>query len=70
MQILGISTLGRGAAVALLDSHSVRFAVEEEKLNRLQDFPDVPRLAFERCLKDMQLERSSLRSVALATRSW
>jgi carbamoyltransferase len=69
MQILGISTLGRGAAVALLDSHSVRFAVEEEKLNRLQDFPDVPRLAFERCLKDMQLERSSLRSVALATRS-
>src|ERR1700674_691162 len=68
MRILGISTLGRGSAVALVDDHSVQFAVEEEKLNRLQDFPDVPRLALERCLKDMRLELSGLRSIALAIR--
>jgi len=68
MRILGISTLGRGSAVALVDDHSVQFAVEEEKLNRLQDFPDVPRLALERCLKDMRVELSGLRSIALAIR--
>jgi carbamoyltransferase len=69
MQILGISTLGRGSAVALLNGDSVQFAVEEEKLNRLQDFPDVPRLALARCLKDMHVDLSSLRGIALATRS-
>lgn len=68
MKILGISTLGRGSAVALFDKHSVEYAVEEEKLNRLQDFPDVPRLALERCFKDMRIELSDLRAVALAIR--
>jgi carbamoyltransferase len=68
MQILGISTLGRGSAVALLDGHDVQFAVEEEKLNRLQDSPDVPRMALDRCFKDMHIDLSALRSVALAVR--
>lgn len=68
MQILGISTLGRGSAVALLDDHVVQFAVEEEKLNRLQYFPDVPRMALDRCFKDLHVDLSALRSIALAVR--
>jgi carbamoyltransferase len=68
LRILGISTLGRSSAAALLDEHSVLFAVEEEKLNRLQDFPDVPRLAVERALADSKLELSALRGIALAVR--
>src|SRR5271167_2742991 len=68
LRILGISTLGRGSAAALLDEDSVLFAVEEEKLNRLQDFPDVPRLAVERALSDSKLELSALRGIALAVR--
>lgn len=69
MQILGISTLGRCSAVVLLDDRHVQFAVEEEKLNRLQYFPDVPRLALDRCFKDMHIDLSTLRSVALAVRT-
>jgi carbamoyltransferase len=68
MHILGISTLGRSSAVALIDDHSVLFAIEEEKLSR-QDSPDVPRLALERCLHERRLKLSDLRSIALAERS-
>ncbi len=56
MRILGISTLGRGSAVALLDETSVLFAIEEEKLNRLEDTLEIPRLALARCLKENQLQ--------------
>jgi carbamoyltransferase len=68
MNFLGISTLGRGSAVALLDNSSVLFAIEEEKLNRLQDSLDVPRLALERCLVENHLQLSACRSVAVAQR--
>ena len=66
MHILGISTLGRGSAVALLDGSSVLFAIEEEKLNRLQDSLDVPRLALERCLEENRLQLSDCRAIAVA----
>src|SRR5215472_14667409 len=66
MHILGISTLGRGSAVALLDGSSVLFAIEEEKLNRLQDSLDVPRLALERCLQENRLQLSDCRAIAVA----
>ena len=66
MHILGISTLGRGSAVALLDGSSVVFAIEEEKLNRLQDSLDVPRLALERCLQENRLQLSDCRAIAVA----
>src|SRR5271167_3854881 len=68
MHILGISTLGRSSAVALIDEHSVLFAIEEEKLSR-QDSPDVLRLALERCLHENQLKISDCRAIALAERS-
>jgi carbamoyltransferase len=68
MHILGISTLGRSSAVALIDDHSVLFAIEEEKLSR-QESPDVPRLALERCLHETQLKLSDCRAIALAERS-
>jgi carbamoyltransferase len=68
MRILGISTLGRGSAVALLDESAVLFAIEEEKLNRLQDSLDIPRLALERCLSENCLQLSDCRAIAVATR--
>ena len=68
MHILGISSLGRSSAVALIDEHSVLFAIEEEKLSR-QEAPDVPRLALERCLHENQLKLSECRAIALAERS-
>jgi carbamoyltransferase len=68
MHILGISTLGRSSAVALIDEHSVLFAIEEEKLSR-QDSPDVPRLALERCLHENHLKISDCRAIAISERS-
>jgi carbamoyltransferase len=68
MHILGISTLGRGSAVALLDETSVLFAIEEEKLNRLEDTLEIPRLALARCLKENQLQLSDCRAIAVAER--
>ena len=69
MRILGISTIGRGSAVALLDEKSILFAIEEEKLNRLQDALEIPRLALERCLHENQLKPADCRAIALADRS-
>jgi carbamoyltransferase len=68
MHILGISTLGRGSAVALLNETSVLFAIEEEKLNRLEDTLEIPRLALARCLKENQLQLSDCRAIAVAER--
>jgi carbamoyltransferase len=68
MHILGISTLGRSTAVALIDEHAVLFAIEEEKLSR-QESPDIPRLALERCLHENHLKLSDCRAIALAERS-
>ena len=68
MRILGISTFGRGSAVALLDESSVLFAIEEEKLNRLQDSLDLPRLALERCFRENHLQLSDCCAIAVASR--
>ena len=68
MRILGISTIGRGSAVALLDEKSILFAIEEEKLNRLQDALEIPRLALARCLHENQLKPADCRAIALADR--
>ncbi len=69
MRILGISTIGRGSAVALLDEKSILFAIEEEKLNRQQDALEIPRLALARCLHENQLKLADCRAIALADRS-
>jgi len=69
MRILGISTIGRGSAVTLLDDKSILFAIEEEKLNRLQDSLEIPRLALARCLHENQLKLADCRAIALADRS-
>jgi len=69
MRILGISTIGRGSAVTLLDEKSILFAIEEEKLNRLQDSLEIPRLALARCLHENQLKLADCRAIALADRS-
>jgi carbamoyltransferase len=69
MRILGISTIGRGSAVALLDEKSILFAIEEEKLNRQQDALEIPRLALARCLHENQLKLADCRTIALADRS-
>ena len=68
MHILGISTLGRSSAVALIDDHSVLFAIEEDKLSR-QESPDIPRLALERCLHENNLKISDCRAIALSERT-
>jgi len=69
MHILGISTVGRGSAVVLLDESSILFAIEEEKLNRLQDSLDIPRLALARCLEENRLQLSDCRAIAVAART-
>ncbi len=68
MYILGISTLGRSSAVALLNDRGVLFAIEEEKLTRLQDSTEVPRLALDRCLFENHLKLSEIRAIGLADR--
>jgi carbamoyltransferase len=69
MYILGISTLGRSSAVALLNERGAIFAIEEEKLNRLQELSEVPRLALDRCFLDNHLKLSELRGIGLAERA-
>jgi carbamoyltransferase len=69
MNILGISTPGHDASVALLDAESVRFAIEEEKLSRLQQPSHIPRLALQRCLDENHFKLSDCRAIALAERS-
>jgi carbamoyltransferase len=69
MNILGISTPGHDASVALLDGDTVRFALEEEKLTRLQETSHVPRLALQRCLEENHLKLSDCRAIALAEAS-
>lgn len=68
MFVLGISTLGRSSAVALLNDRGVLFAIEEEKLTRLQDSTEVPRLALDRCLLENHLTLSEIRAIGLADR--
>jgi carbamoyltransferase len=69
MNILGISTPGHDASVALFDAESVQSALEEEKLSRLRQPSHVPRLALQRCLQENHLKLSDCRSIALAERS-
>lgn len=69
MRLLGISTLGHSAAVALIDEHHVLFAIEEEKLSRLRDTSEIPRLALDRCLHENRIELSDCRAIALAERT-
>jgi carbamoyltransferase len=66
MDFLGISSLGHGSAVALLNDRGVLFAIEEEKLNRFQDAIEVPKLALDRCLLENQLKLTDIRAVGLA----
>src|SRR3974377_1508621 len=68
MRILGVSTLGHSTAVALVDEQNVLFAIEEEKLTRLQDTSEIPRLALDRCLHENRLKLSDCRAIALAER--
>jgi carbamoyltransferase len=67
MYILGISTLGRSTAVALIDRQSVLFAMEEEKLSR-NESSEIPRLALERCLHENHVKLTDCRAVAIAER--
>lgn len=67
--ILGISSLGRSSAVTLLQGDSVAFAIEEEKLNPLQDSAEVPRLALDRALLDSRLKLADLRAIGLSARN-
>lgn len=69
MNFLGISSLGHSSAVALLNEQGFVFAIEEEKLNRLHDSSDVPKLALDRCLLENHLKLSDCRAVGLADRS-
>jgi carbamoyltransferase len=69
MNYLGISSLGHGSAVTLLNEQGILFAIEEEKLNRFQDSTDVPRLALDRSLLESHLKLSECRAAGLADRT-
>ena len=60
--------MGRGSAVALFSDRSVQFAIEEEKLNRLEDTLEIPRLALARGLKENQLQLSDCSAIGVAER--
>src|SRR5579859_3956185 len=66
MHILGLSKLSRDSAAALFDDHSILAALEEAKLNRLQEPGYVPRLAISRLLEQFHLEPAKLSAVAVA----
>jgi carbamoyltransferase len=69
MNFLGISSLGHSSAVALLNDQGVVFAIEEEKLNRLHDPTEIPRLALDRCFLENHLKLSDCRALGLADRT-
>ncbi|HJZ64152.1 MAG TPA: carbamoyltransferase C-terminal domain-containing protein [Candidatus Acidoferrum sp.] len=66
MHILGLSKLSRDSAVALFDKHSILSALEEAKLNRLQEPGYVPRLVISRFLEHFRLEPAKLSAIAVA----
>jgi carbamoyltransferase len=66
MLVLGVSSLDRNSAVALLDGTATRAAIEEEKLNRSLGVDNVPRLAMARCLEQVGARTSDLTLAALA----
>jgi carbamoyltransferase len=66
MLVLGVASLDRNSAVALLDGTATRAAIEEEKLNRSLGVDNVPRLAMARCLEQVGARTSDLTLAALA----
>ena len=68
MNILGISTPGPNAAVALCNNHGVVAAIEEEKLTRLNDSQALPQIALQRVLAAHDLRLNDVDSIALAVR--
>jgi carbamoyltransferase len=66
MLVLGVASLDRNTAVALLDANSIVAAIEEEKLNRSLGPGIFPRLATTRCLEQHGARVSDLTLAALA----
>jgi carbamoyltransferase len=66
MLVLGVASLDRNSAVALLDASATLAAIEEEKLNRSLGADNVPRLAIARCLEQAGARTSDLTLAALA----
>ena len=66
MNILGIATPGRDAAVALFDNHSIVAAIEEEKLSRANDQHALPQLALARVLASAGMQLAVVNAIALA----
>ncbi|HEY2462123.1 MAG TPA: carbamoyltransferase C-terminal domain-containing protein [Candidatus Acidoferrum sp.] len=66
MLFLGIASLGRNSAVALLDEHSILAAIEEEKLTRAQLTGNFPRYALAESLKQCGATVSDINLAALA----
>jgi carbamoyltransferase len=66
MLILGLGPFDRGSSVALFDSNSILAAIEEEKLTRLYDSSDLPRLALTWTLEHSGVKPSDLELVALS----
>jgi carbamoyltransferase len=66
MLVMGVASLDRDCAVALLDEDAILGALEEEKLNRSQSGDCVPRLAISRCLEQQGAKPSDITMAALA----
>jgi carbamoyltransferase len=66
MLVLGVASLDRNSAVALLDANTTVAAIEEEKLNRSLGADNVPRLAIARCLEQQGARASDVTLAALA----
>lgn len=68
MLFLGISSLHRDSAAALLNENSTLAAIEEEKLSRASGIGGIPRLAIAACLESQNAQLSDVTLVALADR--
>jgi carbamoyltransferase len=58
---LALGDLGHDAAAVLVEDGRVRFAVEEERLNRSKHFMGFPRAAVERCCREAGVEVDAMR---------
>ena len=65
MLVLGLNLLHSDASAAILVDGEVKFAVAEERLNRVKHFGGIPRLAIQACLDSVGADISDIDHVAL-----
>ncbi len=66
MRVLGIHD-GHNASVCLIDEGTIRFAIQEERLNRIKNYDGFPYLAFKETLTACNISLDNINCFALAS---